>query len=86
MPTPEKFDGRPGARDDAQMEIHAAQPQIAWGPCCFCGKEIVPTDKDPCRVTVETAKGRWQVWFCHAACFRERVIDSVEVDLSPVHL
>ncbi|HEV3263151.1 MAG TPA: hypothetical protein VG013_40325 [Gemmataceae bacterium] len=62
-----------------------AQPQILWGPCCFCGEQIAPSDIDPCRVTVETSKGEWQVWFCHAACFRERVIDNAEVDLSPAH-
>jgi hypothetical protein len=26
-------------------------------------------------VTVETAKGQWQVWFCHAACFKARLTD-----------
>jgi hypothetical protein len=46
---------------------------VAFGPCCFCGRDIEGSGTDPCRVTVETSKGKWQVWFCHGACFRERL-------------
>ena len=58
---------------------------VAWGPCCFCGKDIQPSDIDPCRVSVETASGKWQVWFCHSACFRDRMDPGAAVDLSPAH-
>jgi hypothetical protein len=57
--------------------------EIQWGPCCFCGALIAATEVDPCRVTVETAAERWQVWFCHSDCFRHRLIDHPEIDLSP---
>jgi hypothetical protein len=50
--------------------------EIQWGPCCFCGKQIQQTEVDPCRVTVETASKRWQVWFCHANCFRGHLADN----------
>jgi hypothetical protein len=33
---------------------------------------------DPERLTlkVETRiEGQWQAWFCHAACFRERLVE-----------
>ena len=59
--------------------------KVAWGPCCFCGKDIQPSEIDPCRVTVETASGKWQVWFCHSACFRRRIDAGAAVDLSPAH-
>ena len=55
------------------------------GPCCFCGAMIDGSDVDPCRVTVETAAERWQVWFCHAVCFKERITSNEFVDLSPAH-
>jgi hypothetical protein len=49
---------------------------IKWGPCCFCAGQIKPTSPDPCRVTVTTAEGKWQVWFCHGRCFRERLAET----------
>jgi len=51
---------------------------VKYGPCCFCGKAIEKTDTDPCRVTVSTASEKWQVWFCHGACFRERLAELEE--------
>ncbi len=57
------------------MPTSHAVPETKWGPCCFCGKEIHATTLDPCRVTIETASGRWQVWFSHAECFRNRLVD-----------
>ena len=56
-----------------------------WGPCCFCGKDIAPSASDPCRVSLETAAGKWQVWFCHSACFKGLLAVSGSVDLSPAH-
>ena len=35
------------------------------------------------RVTVETAAGRWQVWFSHAECFRNRLVADPMLDLDP---
>jgi hypothetical protein len=52
---------------------NVAAHEVKWGPCCFCALEITQTSIDPCRVTVETAGGKWQVWFCHAECFKERL-------------
>jgi hypothetical protein len=46
---------------------------VAFGPCCFCNEQIAESESDPCNVTVETAHGGWQVWFCHAECFKERL-------------
>jgi hypothetical protein len=62
-------------------------PTITFGPCCFCAKEIAETEIDPCRVTVETQTGRWQMWTCHAACFKERLRNPPEMpDLfNPAH-
>jgi len=57
--------------------------EVKWGPCCFCGQPIADGESDPCRVTVETAKSKWQVWFCHAACFKSRV--APDLDLEPAH-
>jgi len=34
---------------------------IEFGPCCFCGQNIAPVGVDPCRVSVETSFGKWQV-------------------------
>ena len=44
-----------------------------WGPCCFCGGDIEKSESDPCRVNVSTAQEKWQVWFCHGDCFKERL-------------
>lgn len=60
-----------------------AEKEVHFGPCCFCGEELVETELDPCRVTVETANGKWQVWFCHSACFRDRLVP--EPHFEPAH-
>ncbi len=49
--------------------------EVAWGTCCFCALDIESSVTEPCRVTVETATGKWQVWFCHAACFKGLLTD-----------
>jgi hypothetical protein len=48
-----------------------------FGLCCFCGRDIKEIDTDPCRLSVASAKApdKWQVWFCHAACFKERLAE-----------
>jgi len=48
---------------------------IVWGPCCFCAQQIEPSAVDPCRVQVTTEGGKWQLWYAHAACFKERLKD-----------
>ena len=58
---------------------------VEFGPCCFCGRSIEPTDVDPLKVSVQTSREKWQVWFAHARCFKDRLVKSGEVDLSPVH-
>jgi hypothetical protein len=35
------------------------------------------------RITVETSKGKWQGWFCHAACFKSRI--AADKNLDPAH-
>ena len=55
------------------------------GPCVFCGELIADSAVDPCKLTVETSSGLWQVWFCHGSCFRERIAENPHVDLSAAH-
>ncbi len=50
------------------------QVMVTFGPCCFCGGSIAKTAVDPCRITVEPIASGFQVWFCHGACFKERII------------
>ena len=45
------------------------------GQCCFCGKDVETTVLDPCLFKVLTNNNDWEVWTCHGACFRERVMD-----------
>ena len=56
---------------------------ITFGPCCFCGREITSTEIDPCRITVETQAEKWQVWFCHSACFKAHLVN--DPMLEPAH-
>jgi hypothetical protein len=49
--------------------------EVAFGPCCFCNEPIASSNTDPCRVTVSTTNDRWQVWYCHATCFRDRLFN-----------
>jgi hypothetical protein len=60
---------------------------VEWGPCCFCGLEIQPSDIDPCHVNISMANGKWQVWFCHAACFKKRIANPPDAPglLDPAH-
>src|SRR5690349_20790827 len=62
----------------------AKKPDVAFGPCCFCDRSIAKHDPDPCRITVETAAGKWQVWFCHGHCFRDRLAQPPEAPSGPV--
>ena len=59
--------------------------QVEFGPCCFCNREITGSDVDPCSVTVSTFGDRWQVWRCHAACFRERLAVREDGFFDPAH-
>jgi hypothetical protein len=45
--------------------------RVDFNPCCFCSRPIEKNNTDPCRITVETTTGKWQVWFCHGNCFRQ---------------
>jgi hypothetical protein len=65
--------------------MNEKEVKIGWGPCCFCGGEIEPNEIDPCSVTVETAGKKWQTWFVHAVCFKERITADSNMDLSPAH-
>jgi hypothetical protein len=55
------------------------------GPCPFCGELIEETEIDPCSLTVTTRKKLWQLWYCHAECFKQRIAENEYVDLSPAH-
>lgn len=35
---------------------------------------------NPLRLTAETSEGKWQVWFAHAACFKDKLIDPPDAD------
>jgi hypothetical protein len=59
--------------------------KIGWGPCCFCGGEIAETAVDPCSITVETSKKKWQIWFCHSECFKTRLVKESYMDMTPAH-
>ena len=59
--------------------------RVVWGPCCFCGEQIAETEVDPCSVQVTTASGNWQMWYCHAECFKVRLATNDVMDLSPAH-
>ncbi|MBY3116671.1 MULTISPECIES: hypothetical protein [Rhizobium] len=48
---------------------------VVWGPCCLCGKDIDAKSSDPLRLTAETSDGKWQVWFAHASCFKDKLVD-----------
>lgn len=54
--------------------------KVTFGPCCFCGVSIAETKLDPCRIAVEPANGGFQVWFCHAACFKERIVPGHDLE------
>ena len=55
------------------------------GPCPFWGELIEETELDPCSITVTTRKDLWQLWHCHAECFKQRIVENPYVDLSPAH-
>ena len=57
------------------MENPDEARKVQWGPCCFCGNDILANSVDPCSVEVKTSRGKWQLWVCHAACFKERLTD-----------
>jgi len=63
------------------------EKKVEWGPCCFCGTDIWTTEIDPCRLTVETRSQKWQVWFCHSACFKRMLADPPELKgmFTPAH-
>lgn len=67
------------------LEPEKAKFEVKFDLCCFCGKLIEETDVDPCTVRVATVQDQWQVWFCHSACFRERIFKDDKIDLSPAH-
>ena len=70
-----------------RAEENVTPHEVKWGPCCFCAQEIAQTSTDPCRVTVETAGGKWQVWFCHAECFKKQLSGHPELQgmFPPAH-
>jgi hypothetical protein len=58
--------------------------KTGFGPCCFCGLPIAESKIDPCSVAVTTREEKWQVWYAHGECFRDRLnLDNPEMDLSP---
>ena len=66
------------AMSESRNEPPPSELRVQFGPCCFCGREIEGSDVDPCSVTVTTSGEYWQVWSCHGACFRERLLSQYE--------
>ncbi|MEI9476062.1 MAG: hypothetical protein WCO26_05765 [Deltaproteobacteria bacterium] len=56
------------------------EPDAKTGRCCFCGQVVSETKVDPCRLTVENSRRLSQTWFCHAACFRRKIIGDPELE------
>ena len=50
-----------------------SESEVVLGLCCFCAQPVDAWLVEPCRVTVETQAGNWQVWYCHARCFKSRL-------------
>jgi hypothetical protein len=81
-------------RENFRNQMRASNPMtttpanVSFGPCCFCATPIETIDVDPCRVTVETVEGKWQVWTCHAACFKALIRNPPEAPnlFDPAHL
>jgi hypothetical protein len=46
---------------------------------------MFPTSTDPCTVTVATATGVWQLWYCHAGCFTKRLFKRDDGLFDPAH-
>jgi hypothetical protein len=61
--------------------------KVEFNPCCFCGLDVQPSGVDPCRLQVTTAGGKWQMWVCHAVCFKERIVNPQDAPglLDPAH-
>jgi hypothetical protein len=55
------------------------------GPCPFCGQFVEDSEVDPCSLTVKTKEGKWPTWFCHAQCFKSKILENPYLDLSPAH-
>jgi hypothetical protein len=55
--------------------------------CCFCYKKIESTDYDPCNLLVVTNYGKEedkqksQVFYCHVACFQEKLDPTILPEL-----
>jgi hypothetical protein len=63
------------------------EPQVQFGPCCFCAQPIAEGGPDPCSIDVTTCAGKWQTWWCHADCFKERLTNPPEAPgfFDPAH-
>ena len=48
---------------------------VFGGQCCFCGQVIDASGPDPLELSVTTARGQWQIWWGHSACFKENITD-----------
>jgi hypothetical protein len=50
--------------------------------CCFCGQKVEQEHPDHCTVVVGTVKeDEWQQFYCHAACFRERLVQAARSEI-----
>lgn len=48
------------------------QMDIECGSYCLCAKDIEARSPDPLRVIAETSDGKWQDWYAHASCFKDK--------------
>lgn len=53
-----------------------SKPTVTFGAqCCLCGLDSDTEGVDPLELSVTTAQGDWQMWWAHAACFKDRLTD-----------
>ena len=70
--------------DDAADETAYPEKTVL---CCFCGTAVRNEEIDPCQLVVTTNSGQWQVWFCHARCFKSHLVSLPNAPdfFSPTH-
>jgi len=76
------------ASDRTFFRVTMMVMDLRYGPpreCAFCAKTITVAEIDPTVMGIQTSSNGqdMQFWFCHAACFRQRVVGTVPPDDIP---
>ena len=79
---PLELQGR-STQPETPAEMAGKPLKVEFGPCCFCGKDVPKTEKEPLCLNIQTRDEHWQAWVCHAHCFRERLYQ--DSTFEPVH-